>query len=97
MQALKDSVQQLKILADNLLTTFGNTENHINDNKGKMHSGLTAAWEKCEHMSTMTSTLEQQLKRRAEHFSTYETQTEEMLDSVGSSKETVSLMKIWFS
>ncbi|PSN39061.1 hypothetical protein C0J52_10095 [Blattella germanica] len=88
--AFTSEVQQLKSWADRVLSMYGEFDMHYSDNKSKIKSGLSTAKEKCDHLSQVTSsTLEQQLKRRAEHISTYETQTEEMIDSISNSRQTL--------
>lgn len=66
-------------------------ENQCNDNKNKIGSGLSLVREKCDHLSQeAAATLDLQLARRIERLSAYEAQTEELLDSVSNSRETVS-------
>jgi hypothetical protein len=67
-------------------------ENQCNDNKNKINSGLSVAQENCDHFSHEASaTLDLQLKRRTEQLTAFEAQTEELLDTVSSSRETVSI------
>jgi hypothetical protein len=66
--------------------------NKYNDNKNKINSGLSVAREMCDHFSQEASaTLDLQLRRRTEQLAAFEAQTEELLDSVSNSRETVSI------
>lgn len=82
----------MKRWADRILDIHVDFENQCNDSKGKINSGLSLAQENCDHFSHEASaTLDQQLKRRTEQLATFEAQTEELLDGVSSSRETVSI------
>jgi hypothetical protein len=82
----------LKSWADHILGIHVDFENQCNDNKNKINSGLSVAREKCDHFSQEASaTLDLQLRRRTEQLTACEAQTEELLDSVSNSRETVRI------
>lgn len=81
----------MKSWADRILGIHVDFENQYNDNKNKISGGLAVVREKCDHLSQeAASTLDLHMARRIEHLSAYETQTEELLDTVRNSREVVS-------
>ncbi|XP_021939166.1 kinesin-like protein Klp61F isoform X2 [Zootermopsis nevadensis] len=87
-QTFLSEVQQLKSWADRILGIHVDFENQYNDNKNKISGGLAVVREKCDHLSQeAASTLDLHMARRIEHLSAYETQTEELLDTVSNSRE----------
>jgi hypothetical protein len=68
-------------------------ENQCNDSGNRINSGFSVAREKCDHISQEASaTLDLQVRRTTEELTAYEAQTEEQLDSVRNSTETVSII-----
>jgi hypothetical protein len=84
-------------LADHILGIHVDFENQCIDNKNKISMGLSVAREKCDQLSLEASTIKDLQQMRSDHHSLYETKAEELLKSVGISRETVCITAVQYS